>query len=133
MIIYLASERKQVLVDDLGGLAVPLVLLGPLDVLVHLPLRREPLSTALIWAGERSLSGVVHQMKLQAPSLLECCRAAWMGAGKSWRRGVLAADVALQVVRIGKSCSTVLFFADKWPLAKVHSVVVGIQILMGSE
>jgi len=129
----LTCEGKEVLVDDLGGLAVPLVLLGPLDVLVHLPLRREPLSTALIWAGERSLSGVVHQMKLQAPSLLECCRAAWMGAGKSWRRGVLAADVALQVVRIGKSCSTVLFFADKWPLAKVHSVVVGIQILMGSE
>ena len=58
MIIHLTCEGKEVLVDDLGGLAVPLVLLGLLDVLVHITLRLEPLSTALIRAGERSLSGV---------------------------------------------------------------------------
>ena len=53
--VHLTCERKQVFVDDLGCLAVPLVLLGLLDVLVHLSLRLEPISTALIRAGEWSL------------------------------------------------------------------------------
>ena len=71
MIIHLTCEGKEVLFDDLGGLAVPLVLLGLLDVLVHITLRLEPLSTALIRARERSLAGVVHQMELQASSTPE--------------------------------------------------------------
>ena len=124
--MHLAGERKQVLVDDLGSLAVPLVLLGLLDVGVHLPLRLEPLSAALVRAGERSLAGVVHQVILQAHRLLECRRAAWMGAGESWRLGVQAADVFLQVVSPRKSFSTTLFFADERPFAHVHSVVVAL-------
>ena len=62
--MHLACERKEVLVDDLGGLAVPLVLLGLINVLVNITLRLEPLSTALIRARERSFAGVVHQMEL---------------------------------------------------------------------
>ena len=124
--MHLAGERKQVFVDDLGGLAVPLVLLGLLDVLVRLPLRLEPLSTSFIRARERSLAGVVHQVILQVLRLLECRRAAWMGAGESWRLGVLAADVALKVGRLRKRCSTVLLLANERPLAQVHSVVVAI-------
>jgi len=127
--LHLAGEWKQVFVDDLGCLAVPLVLLGLLDVCVHELLRLEPLSTALVGAGEWSLSGVVHQVEFQAVSILECCRAARMGAGESWRLGVLPADVALQVASIGKGFSTVLLLADKWPLAQVHSVVVAIEVV----
>ena len=124
--MHLAGERQQVLVDELGSLAVPLVLLGLLDVGVHLPLRLEPLSAALVRAGERSLAGVVHQVILQAHRLLECRRAAWMGAGESRRLGVLAADVTPQVASLGKSSSTIFLFADERPLAQVHSVVVAI-------
>ena len=62
--MHLAGERQQVLVIDLGSLAVPLVLLCLLDVLVHITLRLEPLFTALVRAGERSLSGVVHHVRL---------------------------------------------------------------------
>ena len=124
--MHLAGERQQVLVDDLGGLAVPLVLLGLLDVLVHELLRLEPLSTAFIRARERSLAGVVHQVILQVLGLLECRRAAWVGAGESRHLGVLAADVAPQVASLGKSSSTIFLFADERPLAQVHSVVVAI-------
>jgi len=123
---HLAGEREQVLVDDLGGLTVPLVLLGPLDVLVHLSLRFEPISTALIRAGERPLFGVGHHVPLQAPGPFERCQAARVGAGEPWPRRVLAANVILQVVRLRKSCSTIHLFADKWPLAKVYSIVVAI-------
>ena len=91
--MHLAGERQQVLVDELGSLAVPLVLLGLLDVLVHELLRLEPLSTAFIRARERSLAGVVHQVILQGLRLLECRRTAWMGAGEFWRLGGLAAEV----------------------------------------
>ena len=126
MTIHLACERQQVLVNDLGGLAVPLVLLGLLDVLVNITLRLEPLSTSFIRAGERSLAGVVHQVILQDLSDFERCRAAWVGAGESWRLGVLAADVALQVGRLRKRCSTVLLLANERPLAQVHTVVVAI-------
>ena len=124
--MHLASERKQVLVDDLGSLAVPLVLLGLLDVGVDITLRLEPVSTPLIRAEERSLPGVDHHVPLQVPRPFESCRAAGVGAWEPWRRGVLAADVALQVVSIGKSLTTTLFFADERPLAQVHSVVVAI-------
>jgi len=125
---HLACERKQVLVDDLGGLPVPLVLLGLLDVKVHELLRLKPLSTAFIRAGERALAGVVHEVELQAGGVLESCRAAWISAGESWRLGVLPADVSLQVGGIGKSFSTVLLFADERPFAQVHGVVVTIKI-----
>ena len=124
--MHLAGERQQVLVDELGSLAVPLVLLGLLDVGVHLPLRLEPLSAALVRAGERSLAGVVHQVLLQALRLLERCRASWMGAGESWHLSVLATEVALQVGSLRKGSSAIFFFADERPLAQVHSVVVAI-------
>ena len=62
--MHLAGERKQVLVDDLGGLAVPLVLLGRLDVPIHRCLRLEPLSAAFIGAGERSLVSVSQHVSL---------------------------------------------------------------------
>ena len=122
--MHLAGERKQVFVDDLGGLAVPLVLLGLLDVLVRLPLRLEPLSTSFIRARERSLAGVIHQVILQGHRLLECRRAAWMGAGESWHIGVHSADVALQVGSLRKGSSTIFLFADERPLAQMHRVVV---------
>ena len=67
--VHLTCEGKQVFVDDLGGLAVPLVLLGLLDVLVHLTLRLEPITTALIRAGERSLPGVDLHVPLWDPGL----------------------------------------------------------------
>ena len=105
---------------------MPLVLLSLLNMLIHISLRLEPVSAALVRAGERSLAGVVHQVILQSRSLLECRRAAWMGAGESWRLGVQAADVFLQVVSPRKSFSTTLFFADERPFAHVHSVVVAL-------
>ena len=49
--MHLAGERKQVLVDDLGSLAVPLVLLGLLNVGVDITLRLEPLFAPLIGQG----------------------------------------------------------------------------------
>ena len=69
--MHLAGERQQVLVDDLGGIAVPLVLLVLLDMLIHISLRLEPVSAALVRAGKRSLAGVVHQVHLQAPGKFE--------------------------------------------------------------
>ena len=72
---------------------MPLVLLSLLNMLIHISLRLEPVSAALVRAGERSLAGVVHQVILQGLRLLECRRTAWMGAGEFWRLGVLAADV----------------------------------------
>jgi len=57
---HLTCERKQVLVDDLGCLAVPLVLLCLLNVGVHVTLRLESVSTPLVGASERSLASVVH-------------------------------------------------------------------------
>ena len=105
---------------------MPLVLLSLLNMLIHISLRLEPVSAALVRARERSLAGVVHQVILQAHRLLECRRAAWMGAGESRRLGVLAADVTPQVASLGKSSSTIFLFADERPLAQVHSVVVAI-------
>ena len=124
--VHLTSERKQVFVDDLGCLAVPLVLLGLMDVLVHLTLRLEPISTALIRAGERSLSGVDHHVPLQIPGAVERCRAARVGAGEPWCGSVLASDVLLQVASTGKSCSTIRLFADERSLSQVHGIVVSI-------
>jgi len=123
---HLAGERKQVLVDDLGGLAVPLVLLGPLDVPVRISLRLEPLSTALIRAGERSLSGVDHHVPLQIPGAVERCRAARVGAGEPRRIRMLASDVALQVFGPHISFSAIHFFADERPFAQVHGVVMAL-------
>jgi len=123
---HLACERKQILVDDLGGLAVPLVLLRLLNVGVDITLRLEPVSTALIRAGEWSLAGVVHHMRLQVPGSFECCRAARVGAGEPWRGSVLASDVLLQVASTGKSCSTIRLFADERSLSQVHGIVVSI-------
>ena len=65
----------------LEALRCPSCFLGLLDVLVRITLRLESLSAALIRAGERSLAGVVHHMHLQAANLLECLRAARVGAG----------------------------------------------------
>ena len=129
----LACERKQVLVDDLGGLAVPLVLLRLLDVLVHLPLRLESLSTALIGAGEWSLFGVSHHVPLQVLRPFERCQAARVGAGEPWRRRVLATDVVLQAGGHRKSLTTTLFFADERPLAKMNSVVVALEVKASLE
>ena len=105
---------------------MPLVLLGPLDVPVRISLRLEPLSTALIGARERSLSGVDHHVLLQGPGPVESCRAARVGAGEPWRGSVLASDVLLQVASTGKSCSTILLFADERSLSQVHGIVVSI-------
>ena len=41
--IYLARERQEILVEELGCEAMTSVALSSLDVLVHLPLRLEPL------------------------------------------------------------------------------------------
>ena len=43
--VYLASERKEVIVDELGRQTVASVLLGSLDVVVDILLRLEPLVT----------------------------------------------------------------------------------------
>jgi len=124
----LTCEGKEVLVDDLGGLAVPLVFLGQPDVLVHKRLRLEPHSTALIGAGKWSLAGVVHPVEPQAFTILERSRAARVSAGESWRLGVQPADVALQVVGQRKGLSTIFFFADEPPLSQVHGVVVAMKV-----
>ena len=105
---------------------MPLVLLSLLNMLIHISLRLEPVSAALVRAGERSLAGVVHQVILQGLRLLECRRTAWMGAGEFWRLSVLAADVTTQVVSQRKSFSKTLFFAEERPFAQVHSVVVAL-------
>ena len=63
--IYLASEGQEVLVDEFGSQAVASMLLGSLDVVVDQVLRLEPLTAALIGAGERTLTSVVHQMELE--------------------------------------------------------------------
>ena len=55
------------LVDELGSQAVTSVLLGCLDVVVDKELGLKPLLAALIWAGERTLTSVVHQMELEIP------------------------------------------------------------------
>ena len=124
--MHLAGERQQVLVDELGSLPVPLVLLGLLDVLVRQPLRLEPHSAALVRAGDQSLAGVCHHVPFQAAGPFERCRAAGVGAGEPWPRRVHAVDVNLQVGNLRKSSSTMLLFADEWPLTHVHSVVVAI-------
>ena len=51
------------LVNELGSQAVASMLLGSLDVVVDQVLRLEPLTAALIGAGERTLTSVVHQME----------------------------------------------------------------------
>ena len=84
-LVYLASEGKEVLVDELGRQAVASVLLGSLDVRVHLVLRLEPLVTAeyiehyiqlnmicpvyngkpLVRAGEWTIASLVHHVQLE--------------------------------------------------------------------
>jgi len=61
----LASEGKEVIVDELGSQAVASVLLGSLDVQVHHPLCLEPLVTTLVRAGEWALASVVHHVQLE--------------------------------------------------------------------
>ena len=63
--IYLACEGQEVLVDEFGGQAVASVLLGCLDVVVDPGLGLEPFVAALIWAGERAHTSVIHQMHLE--------------------------------------------------------------------
>ena len=53
------------LVDELGSQAVTSVLLGSLDVVVDHVLRLEPLIAALIGAGERTRTSVIHQMVIE--------------------------------------------------------------------
>ena len=69
----LASERQQVLVNELGCQTLASVSLGILDVLVHLPLSLEPLRAALIGTGEWTLSTVVHQVELENLRTREAC------------------------------------------------------------
>ena len=87
---------------------MPLVLLGPLDVLVHLSLRFEPISTALIRAGERSLPGVGRHVPLRDPGLCKCCQAARVGAA-----------------------GTLLRFAPRVPLGLAVGVAVDKVLLRG--
>jgi len=58
----LASEGKEVIVDELGSQAVASVLLGSLDVAVDHTLCFEPLVTTLVGAGVRTLPCVVHHV-----------------------------------------------------------------------
>jgi len=62
--IRLASERKEIRVEELGRQAVAGVLLGFLDVPVDKGLRLEPLAAALVGAGEWTLACVVHVVQL---------------------------------------------------------------------
>ena len=64
--IYLASERQEMLVNELGSKAVTSVLLGSLDMVVDTGLGLEPLLAALIGAGERAQTSVIHQMILES-------------------------------------------------------------------
>jgi len=64
----LASEGKEVLVEELGREAVAGVLLCFLDVLVDLSLCLEPIAAALVRAGEWTLARVVHLVQLQSLS-----------------------------------------------------------------
>jgi len=62
---HLASEWKEILVEELGREAMAGVLLGFLDVFVDQALRLEPLTAALVGAGEWTLARVVHHVQLQ--------------------------------------------------------------------
>jgi len=123
----LASEGKEVIVDELGRQAVACVLLGGLDVLVHHRLCLEPLVTTLIGAGEWTLARVIHHVHLQPSSGGKRTRAARMGADKAWRHSrVLRCDMALEVVSLCKRCSAVS--TDVWPLAQMNCVHVRLQV-----
>jgi len=67
----LASERKEIRVEELGRQAVAGVLLGSLDVHVDLALRLESLTAALVGAGEWTLARVIHLVQLQSMSVGE--------------------------------------------------------------
>jgi len=82
----LASEGKEVIVDELGSQAVAGVLLGCLDVLVHLMLRLESLVTTLVGAGEWALARVVHHVQLEKVEAGERGFAARVSAGMARRR-----------------------------------------------
>jgi len=77
----LASEWKEILVEELGRQAVAGVLLGSLDVFVDKPLRLEPLAAALVRAGEWTLARVAHHVLLQSSSGGTSRRAARVCAG----------------------------------------------------
>jgi len=68
---HLASEWKEILVEELGREAVAGVLLGFLDVHVDLALRLEPIAAALVGAGEWTLARVIHLVQLQSMSVGE--------------------------------------------------------------
>lgn len=63
--IHLASEGKEVLVNDLGSQAMAGVLLGSLDVTVHHVLCLELLSTTFVGAGKWALASVIHSVQLE--------------------------------------------------------------------
>ena len=70
------------LVDEFGGQAVASMLLGRLDVLVDHVLRLEPLIAALIGAGERSHTSMVHLVIVETVLRGKGCRTASVGAGE---------------------------------------------------
>ena len=97
------------LVDKLRGKAVARVLLGGLDVLVDKLLGLEPLTTALIRAGEGTQTTVIHLVKFESTVAGICCQTSSVGAGELRRPGsVLRIDVTFQLPNSCKGCPTIL-------------------------
>jgi len=71
--VSLASERQEILVQELGCQPMTSVALCSLDVLVHIPLTLEPLLAALVGTWEWSLSTVVHEVELETGRMQEAC------------------------------------------------------------
>lgn len=96
----LASEGKEVIVDELGSQAVASVLLGSLDVEVDVLLCFEPLVTTLVRAGEWTLASVVHNVELEEDFGGKRTEAAGMGAGIARRHSrMLRCDMPLELMR----------------------------------
>jgi len=123
----LASEGKEVIVDELGRQAVASVLLGSLDVIVRQVLGLELLVTTLVGAGEWTLASVIHHVQLEVGFAGKRTGAARMGAGKARRHSrMLRCDMPLQAPDLCKCCSTVS--ADAWPLAQMNCAHVPVQV-----
>ena len=129
---YLASERKEILVEKLGREAVAGVLLGSLDVVVDLVLRLEPLAATLVGTGEWTLARVIHHVQLEVTCFGKSRRAARFSAGITRRHSrMLRFDVLLQTPSFAKRCPTVS--TDEWSLAQMNSVNMHLEITALTE
>jgi len=126
----LASEGKQILVNELGCEAVASMSLGSLDVMVDLVLCLETLRAALIRAWEWSLSCVVHQVQFELLHRRIAHRAARIGAWMARPLGsVMAEDVPPEMTSLGESCSTVSLLTGEGAETQMNLIHMPLQML----